>query len=50
MTDDKDTLILVTADHSHTLSIAGHPSLDSNVLGMWPLNNLKKLAEKEIVK
>ncbi|MFK8053748.1 MAG: alkaline phosphatase [Woeseiaceae bacterium] len=32
MTDDSDTLILVTADHSHVMTIAGYATRDNDVL------------------
>ncbi|KAM3958782.1 alkaline phosphatase [Aphomia sociella] len=34
MTDEKDTLLIVTSDHTHTLNINGYPDRGSNIFGV----------------
>lgn len=38
-TDPEDTLIIVSADHGHTMTINGYPELDNNIMGI-NLNDL----------
>ena len=38
LTDQEDTLIVVSSDHSHTMSIGGYPERGTSILGI--LTNL----------
>lgn len=35
MTSEQDTLIVVTADHAHTMTMSGYPVRGSDILGLY---------------
>lgn len=49
MLPENETLIVVTADHSHTLNIAGHPPRGTNILGFAGTTETEKLVEYTVL-
>ncbi|XP_059618644.1 membrane-bound alkaline phosphatase-like [Phlebotomus argentipes] len=43
MTSEEDTLIVVSADHGHTLTYAGYPSRGADVLGIAQNSNIDRM-------
>ncbi len=44
MTDEEDTLIVVSADHSHVFTMGGYTKLTSDILGMLTIGDYTMLA------
>jgi alkaline phosphatase len=42
LTDEEDTLIVVTADHAHTMSISGYPARGNDILREYE-GNMQKM-------
>ncbi|XP_055682601.1 membrane-bound alkaline phosphatase-like [Lutzomyia longipalpis] len=43
MTSEEDTLIVVSADHGHTMTFAGYPSRGADVLGIAQNSNIDRM-------
>ncbi len=48
MTDEEDTLIVVTADHSHVFTMGGYTKLTSDILGILNMGGYTWLTIYEV--
>lgn len=43
LVNQEDTLIVVTADHAHTMSISGYPKRGNDILGLAGISTIDKM-------
>jgi alkaline phosphatase len=48
LTDEEDTLIVVTADHAHTMSISGYPARGNHILREYE-RNTQRSSQTEVI-
>jgi alkaline phosphatase len=44
LTDEKNTLIVVTADHAHTMSFSGYPARGNDILREYGENTQRRIS------